>query len=55
MPRAMENCRGQSPKKRGTVPRKSNRKTDEVCYIVTVRRCSMLLDDNAMSELNSVE
>ena len=31
------------------------RKTDEVCYIVTVRRCSMLLDDNAMSELNSVE
>ena len=31
------------------------RKTDEVCYIVAVRRCSMLLDDNVMSELNSVE
>jgi plasmid stabilization system protein ParE len=31
------------------------RKTAEVCYIVTVRRCSMLLDDNAMSELGSVE
>ncbi len=31
------------------------RKTDEVCYIVTVRRCSMLLDDNVMSELNAVE
>ena len=31
------------------------RKTDEVCYIVTVSRCSMLLDDNVMSELNSVE
>ena len=31
------------------------RKTDEVCYIVTVRRCSMLLDRDVMSELNSVE
>ena len=31
------------------------RKTDDVCYIVTVRRCNMLLDDNAMSELGSVE
>ena len=31
------------------------RKADEVCYIVTVRRCTMLLDDNVMSELNSVK
>ena len=31
------------------------RKTDEVCYIVTVRRCSMLLNHDTMSELNSVE
>ena len=31
------------------------RKADETCYIVTVRRCSMILDDDVMSELNSVE
>ena len=31
------------------------RKADEVCYIVTVRRCSMLLDNDVMSELNCVE
>ena len=31
------------------------RKADEVCYIVTVRRCTMLLDDDVMSELNSVK
>ena len=31
------------------------RKVGEVCYIVTVRRCSMLLDDDVMSELNSVK
>ena len=31
------------------------RKSDEICYIVTVRRCSMLLDDDVISELNSVE
>ena len=31
------------------------RKADEVRYIVTVRRCTMLLDDGVMSELNSVK
>ena len=31
------------------------RKTNEACYIVTVRRCSMILDDDVMSELNSAE
>ena len=31
------------------------RKADEACYIVTVRRCSMLFDNHVMSELNSVE
>ncbi len=31
------------------------RKVDEVCYIVTVRRCSMLLDEATLSELDSVE
>ena len=31
------------------------RKVDEACYIITVRRCSMLLDNHVMSELNSVE
>ena len=31
------------------------RKADEACYIVTVRRCTMLLDDDVMSELNSVK
>lgn len=25
------------------------------CYIVTVRRCSMLLDDTAIKEFDSVE
>ena len=27
----------------------------DVCYIVTVRRCSMLLDDTTIKELDSVE
>lgn len=27
----------------------------DVCYIVTVRRCSMLLDETTIDELNSVE
>lgn len=31
------------------------RKADEVCYIVTVRRCNMLLDETTLSELDSVE
>jgi len=31
------------------------RQAQEVCYIVTVRRCSMLLDELAMAEFNSVE
>ena len=31
------------------------RKAGEICYIVTVRRCSMLIDDNVMYEFNSVE
>ena len=31
------------------------RKVDEACYIVAVRRCSILLNDDVMSELNSVE
>ncbi len=31
------------------------RKADDVCYIVTVRRCSMLLDETTMAELDSVQ
>ena len=31
------------------------RKVDDVCYIVTVRRCSMLLDEKTMAELDSVQ
>ena len=31
------------------------RKAKDVCYIVTVRRCSMLLDEATMKELDSVE
>ena len=31
------------------------RQSGETCYIVTVRRCSMLLDENVMSKLDSVE
>ena len=31
------------------------RTSNEICYIVTVRRCSMLLDEAAMAELDSVE
>ena len=31
------------------------RKTDEMCCIVTVRRCSILLDEAAMMELDSIE
>ena len=31
------------------------RQAGEVCYIVTVRRCNMLLDEAAMMELDSVE
>lgn len=31
------------------------RKANDVCYIVTVRRCSMLLDEATMKELDSVE
>ena len=29
--------------------------TDDVCYIVTVRRCSMLFDEKTLTELDSVE
>ena len=31
------------------------RKSNDVCYIVTVRRCSMLLDEETLKELDSVE
>ena len=31
------------------------RQKSDVCYIVTVRRCSMLLDDTIIKELDSVE
>ena len=31
------------------------RKTKDVCYIVTVRRCSMLFDEATMHELDAVE
>ena len=31
------------------------RKTSDVCYIVTVRRCSRLFDETTLSELDSVE
>ena len=31
------------------------RQKQDVCYIVTVRRCSMLLDDTTIKELDSVE
>lgn len=31
------------------------RKVDGVCYVVMVRRCSMLLDDAVLTELDSVE
>ena len=31
------------------------RKAKDVCYVVTVRRCSMLLDEATMKELDSVE
>ena len=31
------------------------RKSNDFCYIVTVRRCSMLLDDTTIKELDSVE
>jgi len=31
------------------------RKSNDVCYIVTVRRCSMLFDEETLKELDSVE
>ncbi len=31
------------------------RQKQDVCYIITVRRCSMLLDDTTIKELDSVE
>ena len=31
------------------------RQSNDVCYIVTVRRCSMLLDEETLKELDSVE
>ena len=31
------------------------RQKQDVCYIVTVRRCSMLFDEATMAELDSVE
>ena len=31
------------------------RKSNDVCYIVTVRRCSMLFDGETLKELDSVE
>ena len=31
------------------------RKSNDVCYIVTVRRCSMLFDEATLTELDSVE
>ena len=31
------------------------RKSNDACYIVTVRRCSMLLDEATIKELDSVE
>ena len=31
------------------------RKSNDVCYIVTVRRCSMLFDEKALKELDSVK
>ena len=31
------------------------RKSNDVCYIVTVRRCSMLFDEATIKELDSVE
>jgi len=31
------------------------RQKQDICYIVTVRRCSMLLDDTTIKELDSVE
>ena len=31
------------------------RKAKDVCYVVTVRRCSMLLDEAMVKELDSVE
>ena len=30
------------------------RKSNDVCYIVTVRRCSMLFDEETLKELDSV-
>ena len=30
------------------------RKSNDVCYIVTVRRCSMLLDEETLKDLDSV-
>ena len=31
------------------------RKSNDVCYIVTVRRCSMLFNEETLKELDSVE
>ena len=31
------------------------RKSNDVCYIVTVRRCSMLFDEETLKELDSVK
>jgi hypothetical protein len=31
------------------------RHINDICYIVTVRRCSMLLDENSLAELDAVD
>ena len=31
------------------------RHINDICYIVTVRRCSMLLDENSLAEFNAVD